>query len=77
MTASVVRIICPNLRCRSILAVPASVRGKMVRCRSCGARVQVPAGPTGQAKPGQSRPVKASAAEALPAEAAEQGQSAD
>lgn len=43
MTSSVIRLICPNLRCRSILAVPGSARGKMVRCRKCATRVQVPA----------------------------------
>jgi hypothetical protein len=37
-----VRLICPNLSCRSILAVPISARGKMVRCRACGMRVTVP-----------------------------------
>lgn len=37
-----VRIICPNLKCRAILSVPGSARGKSVRCRSCGARVSVP-----------------------------------
>ena len=55
--ASMVRLICPNLSCRSILAVPISARGKMVRCRSCGMRVTVPKGgvdkpqPTSEAGP--------------------------
>ena len=44
MGSSVIRIICPNLRCRSVLAVPGSTRGKMVRCRNCGMRVKVPDG---------------------------------
>lgn len=42
MPSDVVRIICPNLRCKAILAVPASARGKAVRCRQCGSRIQVP-----------------------------------
>ena len=56
MTASSVRLLCPNLQCRVILSVPASARGKTVRCRTCGIRVQVPAPKTspqvGSAAPG-------------------------
>lgn len=37
-----VRMICPNLRCRSILSVPPVARGKTVRCRQCGMRIHVP-----------------------------------
>ena len=43
MGSSLIRLICPNLRCRKILSVPITARGKTVRCRSCGMRVQVPA----------------------------------
>jgi hypothetical protein len=43
MSANVVRLICPNLKCRKILSVPDSARGKKVRCRGCGMRVQIPA----------------------------------
>jgi len=43
MSSSVVRLICPNLKCRKILSVPESARGKKVRCRGCGMRVQIPA----------------------------------
>ncbi len=43
MPANVVRLICPNLKCRKILSVPDSARGKKVRCRGCGMRVQIPA----------------------------------
>ncbi|MEM9252945.1 MAG: hypothetical protein AAGB29_11400 [Planctomycetota bacterium] len=39
-----VRMICPNLLCRAVLAAPANARGKKVRCRACGMRVQVPTG---------------------------------
>jgi hypothetical protein len=34
---------CPNLKCRRVLAVPATARGKTVRCRGCGATVRIPA----------------------------------
>lgn len=39
---NIIRLICPNLKCRKILTVPASTRGKTVRCRMCGMRIQVP-----------------------------------
>lgn len=45
MSHGSVRMICPNLKCRSILSVPAVARGKTVRCRSCGMRIRVPAPP--------------------------------
>lgn len=51
MSTSAVRLLCPNLKCRTILAVPESARGKTVRCRSCGMRIQVPAGQS--AKPSE------------------------
>jgi len=41
--AGLVRIICPNLKCRAILSVPATARGKSVRCKMCGSRITVPA----------------------------------
>lgn len=37
-----VRIMCPSLTCRRVLAVPVSSRGKNVRCKSCGAMIRVP-----------------------------------
>lgn len=37
-----VRILCPNLACRKVLAVPQSARGKTVRCRSCSTSIRVP-----------------------------------
>ena len=40
--ASNIRLICPNLRCRSLLTVPQAARGKAVRCRQCGMRINVP-----------------------------------
>ncbi|MEM9790374.1 MAG: hypothetical protein AAF842_08195 [Planctomycetota bacterium] len=59
MPASV-RMICPNLLCRAVLAAPANARGKKVRCRACGMRVQVPgtakadAAPADATKPDES-----------------------
>jgi LSD1 subclass zinc finger protein len=37
-----VQIICPNLQCRKILAVPDEVRGKQVKCPHCQTTVRVP-----------------------------------
>ncbi|MHC4948731.1 MAG: hypothetical protein ACYTG1_10770 [Planctomycetota bacterium] len=37
-----IRIMCPDLSCRRILAVPADARGKLVRCRRCGMTIRVP-----------------------------------
>ena len=39
---AILQIMCPNLTCRRILAVPMSSRGKLVRCRGCGSTVRVP-----------------------------------
>ena len=43
MPAENVRIMCPSLTCRKVLAVPTSCRGKTVRCRVCGTNIRVPA----------------------------------
>jgi RNase P subunit RPR2 len=37
-----IRIMCPNLACQRILAVPVHARGKLVRCRSCGMTIRIP-----------------------------------
>lgn len=37
-----VRIMCPALTCRKVLAVPESCRGKTVRCKTCGTNIRVP-----------------------------------
>ena len=37
------RIMCPSLNCRKILAIPESARGKTVRCRNCGTNIRIPA----------------------------------
>jgi hypothetical protein len=39
----VIRIMCPNLGCQRVLAVPSSARGKLVRCRGCGTNIRIPA----------------------------------
>jgi RNase P subunit RPR2 len=39
-----VRIMCPNLACRKVLAVPLSARGKTVRCKNCGTNIRIPSG---------------------------------
>lgn len=52
--AETIRIMCPNLTCRKILAVPTSARGKTVRCKGCQTNIRVPdiklAEPKGDAK---------------------------
>ena len=50
MTTSI-RMICPNLKCRSVLSVPPQARGKTVRCRQCSMRIQVPEQPVGKPAP--------------------------
>jgi uncharacterized Zn finger protein len=37
-----VTLLCPNLRCRAVLQVPETVRGKTVRCGHCGTVFAVP-----------------------------------
>lgn len=43
MTSSTVKIMCPKLTCRKILAVPESARGKTVKCKACSTVIRVPA----------------------------------
>jgi hypothetical protein len=38
-----IRIMCPNLGCQRILAVPVHTRGKLVRCKGCGMTIRIPA----------------------------------
>jgi len=38
-----VTIVCTNLKCRAILSVPDSARGKKVRCSRCGQALVIPA----------------------------------
>ncbi|MFT5423036.1 MAG: RNase P subunit RPR2 [Phycisphaerales bacterium] len=49
MSDASIRMMCPNLTCRKVLAVPGTARGKTVRCRNCGTNIRVPAE---QSKPG-------------------------
>jgi hypothetical protein len=42
MAGEQIRIMCPSLTCRRVLAVPSSSRGKNVRCKGCGATIRVP-----------------------------------
>jgi len=43
MSDRVIRLMCPNLKCKRVLAVPERARGKNVKCMGCGAFVKVPA----------------------------------
>ncbi len=40
--ADTLRIMCPNLACRKILAVPSNARGKTVKCRACSMSIKIP-----------------------------------
>jgi RNase P subunit RPR2 len=42
MSTNILRMVCPNLSCRTILSVPAEARGKDVRCRACGSKIRIP-----------------------------------
>lgn len=42
MSTDTLRIMCPSLSCRRILAVPQTSRGKNVRCKNCGTTIRVP-----------------------------------
>ncbi|MEO0482640.1 MAG: hypothetical protein AAF138_03370 [Planctomycetota bacterium] len=50
MSEGPVRIMCPKLTCRKVLAVPASARGKTVRCKACGTTIRIPEAPAAQGK---------------------------
>ncbi|MFQ5494562.1 MAG: hypothetical protein ACE5EX_04195 [Phycisphaerae bacterium] len=45
-----VMLLCPNLKCRKVLRVPAECRGKHVRCHFCSMTFRVPDAPSD--KPG-------------------------
>ena len=49
-----IRIICPNLSCQRLLAVPAMARGEVVRCRGCGSNIKVPVSASQVREPAQS-----------------------
>ena len=50
-----ITLICPNLRCRSILQVPDTTRGRKVRCGNCGKDFLVPENP---ARPARNTPTE-------------------
>jgi DNA-directed RNA polymerase subunit RPC12/RpoP len=50
---SVIRLVCPNLKCRAILSVGESHRGKSVKCKYCGSRLTVPENANGQSRSGE------------------------
>jgi LSD1 subclass zinc finger protein len=37
-----IRIMCPSIQCRKVLAVPEGARGKTVRCKYCRMTIKVP-----------------------------------
>lgn len=43
MSSDTIRIMCPKLTCRRILAVPPEARGRTVRCKGCGTNIKIPA----------------------------------
>ncbi len=57
-TNNVVKVMCPNLGCQRILAVPARARGEVVRCRGCNTNIRIPEPRSGDDRPrrGASRP---------------------
>ncbi len=42
MSDAHVKIMCPSLLCRKVLSVPASARGKTVRCKACSTVIRIP-----------------------------------
>ena len=52
MAQPAIRIMCPNLTCRKILAVPAGARGKTVRCKACGTCIKIPEKPKAESAAG-------------------------
>ncbi len=63
MAEQTVRIMCPSLGCRKILAVPSTSRGKTVKCKSCGGTIRVPHMRT-EPPPAEAAPAPAPAAAA-------------
>ncbi|MEM1165059.1 MAG: hypothetical protein AAGI30_02080 [Planctomycetota bacterium] len=54
-TTLMIRIMCPNLKCRSVLAVPDDARGRLVRCNSCGTNIRIPKAGASKAPPPPSK----------------------
>lgn len=42
MEQETIRIMCPNVVCKRVLAVPLTARGRQVRCRFCGTSIRIP-----------------------------------
>lgn len=59
-----VTLLCPNLRCRAVLQVPDTVRGKTVRCGHCATVFAVPMAKSERETP--KAPAKPEKAEAAP-----------
>jgi LSD1 subclass zinc finger protein len=55
-----VRIMCPNLSCKKLLAVPESARSKTVRCKACHTAIRVPDAPATQTTGDSQEQAKAS-----------------
>lgn len=70
MASDHLRIMCPSLSCRKVLAVPTNSRGKHVRCKNCGSVIKVPEKAAVVAPAGKAADVKAPEAPATPAKAA-------
>lgn len=51
MEPAMIRLLCPNLKCLSVLTVPLNARGKLVHCRSCRMNIRVPDGSPGEPPP--------------------------
>ena len=55
-----VTVICPNLRCKTVLQVPEIARGQKVKCGHCGKNFLVPAAPPGTPSSQKPEPAKTS-----------------
>ncbi|VAX39717.1 hypothetical protein MNBD_PLANCTO03-2197 [hydrothermal vent metagenome] len=59
MAEDAIRIMCPNLLCRKVLAVPPTARGKTVRCKSCSTTIRIPDKPAGSSPSPEPKPEQA------------------
>jgi transposase-like protein len=48
-------MICPNLKCRKVLQVPAKYRGQQVRCHYCNMTFAVPTGKPAEKAAGEAK----------------------
>lgn len=58
MSEETIRIMCPSLVCRKVLAVPVEARGKTVKCRACGTRIRIPEASSGPKAAEQKAPAE-------------------